>query len=292
MGDIYIKINQNLTGRRIMLVLGSILAIILLANSMYTVEAGHRVVVKRWNETHREASPGLNWKIPFVETLVKFDVKQLIEELEIDIGTKDTLRVLVKLGFNWRTDPDRLTEIVNGLGRAEDFTRINVIPRIISAAKRVLGQHSASDLNQNRGALSKQIEAQLHAQLDNLPVIVTRFYLGNFSFPGKYREAINAKEVAKQEVETARSELLIHEVTKQQQVLKANAENKAAKMLADAKLYADRQKAKGLDAKAAAIKKYPLVICEQRILGWDGILPKAALDGGGFEFLTQGCRLR
>ena len=292
MGDIYRIVNRNLTGKRILVILGAFLAFILAWNSIFTVEAGHRVVVKRFSETNREAGPGLNFKIPFIESLLVFDIRQLIEELEIDLGTRDTLRVLVKLGFNWRTDPDRLIDIVNGLGRAEDFTRINVVPRIIDAAKRALGKHSASELNQMRGQLSKEIEAEMLSQLDDLPVIVTRFYLGNFSFPAKYREAVNAKEIAKQEVETAQSELLIDEVEKQKRVLSANAENKAAKMRADAKLYAARQKSKGLDAIAAAVKKYPLVVCQQRIEGWDGVLPAAALDGGGFDFLTTGCRIR
>ena len=284
---IYGVLDRLFTPKNILRGVAGIAVLLIVLSAAYTVEPGHQVVVKRFGKTHREAFPGLNFRIPIVESLVYNDIRQLKKDIEIVVGTRDSLRILSKVSFNWRVNPDKLIEIVNTLGDPGNFVNVNIVPRITQASKEVFGQYSASELNEKRGVVAKDISSKLQAQLDGLPVFVTRVYLENFAFPKKYREEINNKEAAKQAVETERQLLLQHEIEAQQEVQTANAQNQVKKIIADAKLYHDEQKAKGYAAVARSLKEFPLVVAEQRIKNWNGVLPEISTEGAGFDLLLE-----
>ncbi len=74
----------------------AVMAVIAFLASMFTVEQQTRAVVERFGRFVKVASPGLNWKTPFIER-VAGRVTHRVRELEIDVESKTKDDVFVDL---------------------------------------------------------------------------------------------------------------------------------------------------------------------------------------------------
>jgi len=71
------KTPPNLGGgiAKILLVVGALLLLNIFSSSFYTIEPGERGVILRFGKYNKTTSPGLNFKLPLVDSLVKVDVE-------------------------------------------------------------------------------------------------------------------------------------------------------------------------------------------------------------------------
>ena len=267
---------EDYKAKRILKIIGAIFLLWFGYLSFYTVDAGHKAVVKRFGAAVRDADSGFHLKFPLIESVVVFDVRQLKHKMALTVGTKDSLRLNVSVSFNWQPDPSKVLDVINLYGSPHHLITINILPRVIQSAKEVFGRYSASELSENRDQVAFAMEEALKSQLDDLPVIVTRSYLENFEFPELYRLKINEKEEAKQKVQRKREELKKHEIKSRQLVQEAEVQAKAIKLAADADFYEMTQKAKGLALLGESIKSNPAILEQLLNNQWRGVLPRIA----------------
>jgi regulator of protease activity HflC (stomatin/prohibitin superfamily) len=71
-------------------------AIILLFSTFFTVQQQSRAIIERFGKYVRTARPGLNMKIPFIETIAK-NVTLRVQQLIVEVDTKTQDNVFVKL---------------------------------------------------------------------------------------------------------------------------------------------------------------------------------------------------
>ena len=271
---------DNRKPNRILAIFGAIFLLWVGYLSTYTVDAGHKAVVKRFGQAVRDAGAGFHLKFPFIESIVVFDTRQLKHKMALTVGTKDSLRLNVSVSFNWQPDPSKVLEIINLYGSPRHLISINILPRVIQSSKEVFGLYSANELSENRDQVALAMEEALKSQLDDLPVIITRSYLENFEFPELYRRKINEKEEAKQTVQRKREELKKHEIQTQQLIQKAEVRAKSIKLDADANFYELTQKAKGLALLGKSIKNNPTILEQLLNNQWKGVLPRIAGSAG------------
>jgi regulator of protease activity HflC (stomatin/prohibitin superfamily) len=93
------------------LVLIVIAAFVLLvwAGSFFTIATAHAGIVQRMGKFHRVAQPGLNFKLPFVDALVRrisLQVQQL--DVKVETKTKDNVFVQIPIAVQYKVDPDRI----------------------------------------------------------------------------------------------------------------------------------------------------------------------------------------
>jgi len=77
--------------------------LLLLISALYTVEQQSFAIVERFGKFQRITSPGLNWRIPFVDrvvTRVTIRVRELI--VQINTKTKDNVFVDLELAVQYR----------------------------------------------------------------------------------------------------------------------------------------------------------------------------------------------
>lgn len=72
---------------KIALVVGAIILLNILMSSFYTIEPGERGVVLRFGKYQKTTSPGLNFKLPLIDELVKVDV-ETVRKQEFGMRTK------------------------------------------------------------------------------------------------------------------------------------------------------------------------------------------------------------
>ncbi|MBQ1907344.1 MAG: prohibitin family protein [Firmicutes bacterium] len=297
-----VNANQKLgidTGLKIFI---AFIALILLiaagSGSFFTVDAGEKAVVLTFGEISRTADPGLHIKIPFVQTVKKFNVRvqkatfgrgegALAEQPVLSAYSFDQQIIeSYRLSITWSYDADKIDQVYKyfGTGVSDNIFHTVISPVVQQSTKTILGQYTAVTIVQDRAKLDHSIAQIMEEQLKEYPVKILSIQLEDVNFSKNYERIIEQTAQKKQEVETARNELQKVQIESQKQVAQAEAENKAIKLQADAEAYritvqakaeADAIKLKG-DALRNNKELVDLTIAEK----WDGSVPQTVVASG------------
>ena len=297
-----VNANQKLgidTGLKIFI---AFIALILLiaagSGSFFTVDAGEKAVVLTFGEISRTADPGLHIKIPFVQTVKKFNVRvqkatfgrgegALAEQPVLSAYSFDQQIIeSYRLSITWSYDADKIDQVYKyfGTGVSDNIFHTVISPVVQQSTKTILGQYTAVTIVQDRAKLDHSIAQIMEEQLKEYPVKILSIQLEDVNFSKNYESIIEQTAQKKQEVETARNELQKVQIASQQQVAQAEAETKAIKLQADAEAYritvqakaeADAIKLKG-DALRNNKELVDLTIAEK----WDGSVPQTVVASG------------
>lgn len=77
--------------------------------TFFTIQTAHAGVIQRLGKFSRIASPGLNIKLPFIDSLVRtlsLQVQQL--DVKVETKTKDNVFVQIPISVQYRVDPDKV----------------------------------------------------------------------------------------------------------------------------------------------------------------------------------------
>ena len=297
-----VNANQKLgidTGLKIFI---AFIALILLiaagSGSFFTVDAGEKAVVLTFGEISRTADPGLHIKIPFVQTVKKFNVRvqkatfgrgegALAEQPVLSAYSFDQQIIeSYRLSITWSYDADKIDQVYKyfGTGVSDNIFHTVISPVVQQSTKTILGQYTAVTIVQDRAKLDHSIAQIMEEQLKEYPVKILSIQLEDVNFSKNYESIIEQTAQKKQEVETARNELQKVQIESQKQVAQAEAENKAIKLQADAEAYritvqakaeADAIRLKG-DALRSNRELVDLTIAEK----WDGSVPQTVVASG------------
>ena len=108
-------------------------------------------------------------------------------------------------------------------------------------------------------------------------IIVDDIYFASIRFSPEYENAIEAKQVAQQQVETQKQVLAQREIEAQQKVATAKGEAESIQVVAQGQ-------AKANDALSRSIS--PILVQYKGIEKWNGILPQ--VSGGAVPFVDVG----
>jgi len=99
-------------GTIIMLVVGAVVIIFVLGvffGSFFTVDTAHAKIVQRLGKFSRIAQPGLNFKVPYLDTVVaniSLQVQQL--DVKVETKTKDNVFVQIPISVQYKVTPDKV----------------------------------------------------------------------------------------------------------------------------------------------------------------------------------------
>ena len=246
--------------KRVVPIILIVLAVIILATALfYEVPAGNIGVILRFSAIDRVTYPGINIKLPFVERVVFMNVRTQKDEVQATAMSENLQVVTSQIAVNYHLDGTRAQEVFENVGA--DYASIIVAPAIQNTFKAVTAQFTAEELITKRDEVRLLAEEELTKQLEPYFIIVENFNIVNFDFSVEYQQAIEAKQVAQQEVETSKQKL-------------AQAEIDAQTVIAQAKGQADAQKA--LNDTGALTPEYLQYLF---LTKWNGILPQVMSSG-------------
>ena len=266
--------------------------------SFYTVDAGEKAVVLTFGEISSTADAGLHFKLPFIQTVKKFNVRVQKATFGRGEGALANQPVLsaysydqqiiesYRLSITWSYDADKIDQVYKyfGTGVSDNIFHTVISPVVQQSTKTILGQYTAVTIVQDRAKLDHSIAQVMEQQLEEYPVKILSIQLEDVNFSKNYESIIEQTAQKKQEVETARNELQKVQIESQKQVAQAEAENKAIKLQADAEAYritvqakaeADAIRLKG-DALRSNRELVDLTIAEK----WDGSVPQTVVASG------------
>lgn len=115
------------------------------------------------------------------------------------------------------------------MGNEYEETVLN--PAIKESIKTAIAQYTAEEITVNRSDVSKNCLDNIQNKMNKYGIIVEDFNLTDFSFSEEYTKAIEEKQVAEQQVETAKQNLAKAKVEAEQKLVEAKAQADANKLL-------------------------------------------------------------
>lgn len=243
----------------------------------FTVPQGHEAIVVRFRKAQYSVGPGLHFKVPFIDDVVLFDMREVVNRENVNAATSDRLATTAIVSTNWRIKPGAAMEFYNRYGDRALFEATHLDRRLQATSKAAISKFDAERLIKERVSAGLAIDKLLEEALKGYPVIVTSAQIENIEFPSAYMEAVLDKEKKREEAQRERYELERQKLIAERQVQVAEAEAKAIRAKAEAEAYATLQKGKA-QAEAAsllakAISENPLLVKYEYAKRWNGAMP-------------------
>lgn len=263
------------------LVGAGILALLLVIggfSSATSIDEGHVGVQYRFGQIiQTDMQPGLHFKVPFIDKIVKVDVREQIYVANTPAYTRDTQTVeSIEYSVNYRySDPSQIIKTI-GIDNVE--TQI-IIPRTNAILKNLIGQFRAEDLVQGRATLQAQVTEELTESLAKDGIVLTAFNIKNLDFEDSFEEAIRLKVEAEQEAMRKQNETVAKEEEAKQTIIAAEAAAEAERLRAEAEAYSIRV----IQEQLSTSPQYTEL---QKVLQWNGVYPDTLIiDGNTSPFV-------
>ncbi len=173
-------------------------------SNLYIVEQGEYKIVRQFGEVVRvEDQPGLNYKIPFIQSVSTLTKKQMILDVEpTEINTRDKKRVLVDNYAVWRIDePQAMIASARTIERAETIM-MNFIYSVIRAE---LGQLDYDEIineeKSSRGSFNDRVLNRVNELLarDKYGISVTDIRMKRTDLPEENEQAVYRRMISERQ---------------------------------------------------------------------------------------------
>lgn len=181
-----------------------ILGLILFFGTVVIVPAGFSGVITRFGAINRVAKPGLTLKMPLLEGMVKMDTRTQKDQVEAQSASKDLQTVKGTIAVNYHLNGSDATTVFQNIG--VDYQDKVVSPAIQDTFKSITAKYTAQELIEKREEVRVLAQNELSTKLKQYFILVDNFNIVNFDFSDEYNKAIEAKQVAQQNLERAKLE--------------------------------------------------------------------------------------
>lgn len=254
--DKYGDLKLTKKGVKVCVILPIILlfAIITLLSSFKTIRSGEVGLKVRFGKiTDSSLNEGLNLKIPYIEKIVKVNIKVQKTELKTESSSKDLQVITTLLAVNYNVQKQSATTLYKNVGK--DYEKTILIPAIQESIKAVMSSFTAEEVITKRNQVSDLCLEEIQSKVEKYGINIDDFNIIDLDFSAEYSKAIEEKQVAEQKVLTAKQELEKEKIEAEKKLVKARAEKEANEL-----------KQKSLTDN---------IIKEKFIEKWNGELPKA-----------------
>ena len=224
-------------------VASAIIGVVLLVLSLVSyVPTGHTGIITTFGKVHDVTlDAGIHFKAPW-NSVLTMDNREQKKPFQLEAFSKDIQQVDVQGSVNYNIDKATAMNLYKDVGTG--YADILIGPRIQEDIKIVIAKYTAENLIENRQAMSDGIFELLKDELAPKGINIISLAIENIDFTDAFEAAVEAKQVATQEKQKAKT---------QQEQQTMEAEQKAERDRIAAQAAADVEKI-GVDAEAYAIK--------------------------------------
>ena len=215
-------------------------------SAIVTVQFGTVGVVTRFGRvTNQVMQPGLGFKIPYIDRVVRYRTQKIIyETLEegsistadyqdypVDTTTSDGQQVSLRYTVRFSVDPKKVTFVANHIG-----TEAEVVERVVKTDTRIYTRevprkYKAIDLySGNIGEVREEITEILRPIFEENGLILDEFGIRSITFQPDYVSAVEEKQIESERVITEEYRAQQEEFKKQGKITKAQGEAEAQRL--------------------------------------------------------------
>ena len=272
-------------GKRLIRTVATVAALLLLVVSCVTyVPTGYTGIVTTFGKVHDTTlDAGISFKAPW-DNVIRMDNREQRFSFELEAFSKDIQEVDLKGSVNLNIDKSTAMNLYREVGT--DYINVLIAPRVQEDIKIVIARYTAETLVENRQVASDAMYDLLREELAAKGINVISIAIENLDFSDTFESAVEAKQVATQEKQRAKTQQEHQTMEAEQAAARKKIEAEAAaevvRIQADAEAYEIKTKA---DAEAEANEKIAATVTEELIdytqaQNWNGKLPSTYIGSG------------
>ncbi|SFM79174.1 Regulator of protease activity HflC, stomatin/prohibitin superfamily [Pleomorphomonas diazotrophica] len=282
-----------------------VVAILALLNGgWYTVQETERGVLLRNGAFVATVEPGLHFKLPVFESVVKIDVTQRAlrwaSDNSLEAYSQDQQPANLSVSVVYHVPPVDVDKVYRQFAGVEGLESRLIARKLPQDLKTVFGRYTAASVIQNRGKFVADVESAVRAGIVG-PLVVDQVNIEDIIFSDAYENSVEQRMLAEIEVmklrQNAEREKVQAEITVTQAKAAADSQLATATAAAQAteiqaKADAERIRLRG-EADAAAIRARAdalgvngdAIIRLNNSEKWNGQLPATMLPGTTLPFV-------
>ena len=265
---------RKITGILVVLLIVAVVGILVVSQVVVQVPSGSRGVLLTWGKVEdRVLGEGLNFKMPFSQSVVLMDIQiQKAESVE-STATKDLQEVSTTVVVNFPLDPLAVNDVYRDL--RQDYVSRVIKPNIQESLKATTSLYRAEELVTRRAEVKQTFDDILNERLSIYDIDLIAVSLTDYQFSPGFMAAIDAKVTAEQQALVSKNELEKIRYEAQQQIIQAEAAKNATIRRAEGEALAQIINA---NATAQSIMIITGQMTEEYadylwLISWDGKLP-------------------
>lgn len=248
-------------------ILLAVFAIIFLSSCFVVIPAGHTGVTLTFGKVEETVlQEGLHFKVPFIQKVVVVDNRIVKLDVNTEAFSKDLQTITTVVAVNYNVGKDSSQMLYKNVGMG--FEEVLITPAVNEVLKAVTAKYTAVELVSSRAEVSMLLNEGLNEKLNVYGIFIKELNIINWDFSQEYINAVEAKQVAEQNLIRTKTEqeqaLVIARTEAEKRIIAANAEADEIEILANANANSNRIITQSLT---------PLLIKYQTIAKWDGKLP-------------------
>ena len=226
-------------GPATLLIVLSFTGFLLLTQSLFVVPSGEVAVVTTLGKVSgTPRKPGLNFKLPFIQSVFPFDVKTQVQPEQFETLTKDLQVISATATIKYAIKPTEAGVIFATIAnRNTEVYRKIVLPSLLKSLKSVFSQYELETIATEWNTISERIAEAVTEELNTFGYVeVQALDLTGLEIAEEYRAAIEQKQIAGQQLLRAKIEVEIAE----QEALRYETLNKSLDDQVLFKLFLDK----------------------------------------------------
>lgn len=227
--------------------------------SFTTVNSGEVGLKVRFGKiTNEVATEGINFKIPYIDEIVKVNIKVQKSEVDSTAASKDLQDIYIKFAVNYQVKAEYAYELYKTVGN--NYEEVILQPAIQESIKSVTAGYTAEEMITKRGEISQKTLDLLQNKTAKYGLKINELNIINLDFSEEFNKAIEEKQIAEQKVRKAEQELEQTKIEAEKKVTEAQAEAEALKLQKE-EITSELLELRKIEAQLKAIEK------------WNGQLP-------------------
>lgn len=215
--------------RRIILLIIALFILTTIICSITTVPTGFVGIKTRFGQVQDAViQEGFNFKLPYIEKIVKLDCRTQKTEYTMEASSKDLQKISnFKVAVNYNITKDTANDLYRKVG--VDYKSIIVEPAIQEAMKATIANYTAEELITKRNEVSAFALEALFNKLQDSGITLTALNIIDLSFSQEFDKAVEEKQIVEQQTEKAKYELEKAKVENEKKIENAKAEAEVMK---------------------------------------------------------------
>lgn len=254
-----------------------LLTLILASGSFSVVPEGSRGVKTQFSEAVGITGQGLQFKIPFIQSVTPISVMaDAVDIKNAEGATKDTQPVHTSLVVRYHINEKQVLEVYKEYSKTGDLDSY-VATATVEAFKAVTSRYDATELISKRSDVSYAVQKAIQDKVEKYGVTVLNIDMTQFAFSADYMKAIGQKVTEEQQKLAEINKLERIKVEQQQKVVSAQAEAEAKIAEAKGKAEAVRLEAQALQSNMSILELRRIEVQKIQAERWDGKLPTTVM---------------
>ncbi len=285
-------VQRKLTAGAMAVAGAAIAGVLAVTGSWYTIKQTERGVLLRNGAYVSTEQPGLHFKLPWLETVVKISTQTHNYTYEkVNSYSADQQPADIKISVTLRADPGRVGELHSRFSDLESAVSRLITPTMNQQLKIIFGQYTAARAISERAMLNTRVqEAVTHAMKDDPVLIIEGVQIEDIEFSKEYIRSVEQRMQA--EVEVQRLQQQVRQAEQQANITKTRAQAEADAVVARATAEATATKLRGeaeaaaVKAKGDALRDNPGLVQLIQAERWNGQLPTTMLPNTAVPMLS------